>query len=321
MPGAGARRRAAHGGSTSRSLVRAADRDRALSLARIAREPLLHFALFGALLFALHGWLRGPDGGAAGAIVVDGPRIDSLVAGFERVWQRPPTAAERAGLIETFVREEVLYREGLAMGLDRDDPVIRRRIGQKMAFLAGGLAPQAPTRAELQAWLDAHPADYAIEARYDVEQRYFDPQRRGAALAADLDRARALLERGAADPGGVTRGDATLLPASLQQASASAVARTFGADFAAALEGMPVGVWQGPVRSSYGVHLVRIVARAPARAPALDEVAAAVERDLLRARGQEAEDDFYRTLRDRYDVRIEDPGPDAASVAPGGSEP
>lgn len=312
-------------GSTSRILLRfagrAADRVRALSLAQIVREPLLHFALLGALLFAVHGWLRGPEGGGAGAIVVDGPRIESLVAGFERTWQRPPTANERAGLIESFVREEVLYREGLAMGLDRDDPVIRRRIGQKMAFVAEGLAPQAPTRAELQAWLDAHPAHYAIEARYDLEQRYFDPQRRGAALAADLERARALLEQGARDPGGVTLGDATLLPRSLQQAGVSAVARTFGTEFAAALAGMPAGAWQGPVRSAYGVHLVRILSQQPARAPALDEVADAVERDLLHARGQEAEDAFYRTLRERYEVRIEDPGPDAASVAAGGAEP
>lgn len=281
------------------------------------REPLLHFLLLGALLFAAHGWLRGGASDRADVIVVDGGRIASIEANFERVWQRPPTASERAGLIETFVREEVLYREGLELGLDRDDPVIRRRIGQKMAFVADGLVPQAPTQAELQAWLDAHLADYAIAARIGFEQRYFDPQRRGAALDSDVARALALLEEATSGSDVRATGDPTQLPASLTGVSEPDIERVFGTGFARAVAQLPLGTWRGPVRSEYGVHLVRVVAREQARTPTLEAVAKQVERDLLHARTQQVSEAFYQTLRARYRVQIDtaaEASPDVAAT-------
>jgi hypothetical protein len=283
----------------------------------LLREPLLHFLLLGALLFAAHGWLRGGAGDREDVIVVDAGRIASIEAQFERVWQRPPTAQERAGLIETFVREEVLYREGLELGLDRDDPVIRRRIGQKMEFVADGLVPQAPTHAELQAWLDAHPAEYVIAARVGFEQLYFDPQRRGAALDTDIARALSTLEEGASGTD-AAMGDPTQLPSSLSEAFEPDVERVFGSRFAREVAQLPVGSWQGPVRSEYGLHLVRVIAREEARTPTLESVARQVERDLLHARTQQASEAFYQTLRARYTVRVADPAgprPDLAATA------
>src|SRR5690606_15443184 len=103
-------------------------------------------------------------------------------------------------------------------------------------------------------------------------------------------------------------GDASLLPAALEDASASEIARVFGADFAAALDALPVGGWHGPLRSSFGVHLVELRARTPGRRPTLDEARAARERDWLRAQAEAATDSFYAALRERYDVRIEDDG-------------
>lgn len=280
-------------------------------MGRLLREPLLHFLVLGALLFVVYGWMGGGVTDRTREIVVDAGRIASLQAQFERVWQRPPTAAERAGLVETFVREEVLYREGLALGLDRDDPVIRRRVGQKMGFIADGLAPRAPTEQELQAWLDAHPADYEIEARTSLEQVFFDPQRHGAALDGELGRAQAALAGGAA---AATIGDRTLLPAWLEHVPASEVERQFGRAFATAVAQLPVGAWE-PVRSGYGVHLVRVVAREDAHGPALGAVRAEVERDLLHARAQEANEAFYQELRARYTVRIEGAGEGPVDVA------
>jgi hypothetical protein len=270
----------------------------------LLREPLLHFLLLGALLFIAFGWLNRGALEAPGEIVVDAPRVASLSAQFERVWQRAPTPLELEGLIESFVREEILYREGLSLGLERDDPIVRRRIGQKMAFLAEGVAQEKPSEAELEAWLAAHAADYALEPRYGLRQLFFDPERRGAGLEGEL----ALALEALAAHGEAARaelGDATLLPAALEDARASEVERVFGRDFAAALGQLPIGVWQGPLRSSYGVHLVLVEAREEARAPALAEVRAQVERDLLRAREERANEVFYRTLRERYTVRIE----------------
>jgi hypothetical protein len=289
--------------------VDVADRVHALSLRRLLREPLLHFLALGALLFWLyHGLNRGAPG-AASEIVLDRVRLESLAAQFQRVWQRPPTAEELQGLTEAWVREEVLYREGLALRLDRDDPVVRRRVGQKLSFLADAGAAAEASETELEAWLDAHPGDYRVEPRYALRQVYFDPVRRGERLEADVASAGAALARG----NGEAVGDASLLPASLDGAPASEVARVFGEEFAQAVAALPVGGWQGPIPSGYGVHLVELRARESGRTPDLAEVRAAVERDLLRARADEAGEAFYRALRQRYSVRVE-AGPETANA-------
>lgn len=242
-------------------------------------------------------------------IVVDAGRVASLSAQFQTVWQRPPTATELDGLIQSFVREEIYYREGLALGLDRDDPIVRRRIGQKLAFVADGLAPEAPSDAELKTWLDAHAADYAQGPRYTLRQVFFDPARHAGSLDRDVAAARAGLAQGRDG-----FGDATLLPPALANASPAEVERTFGSEFAATLARLPTGAWQGPVRSGYGEHLVIVDAFVPARTPALDEVRAQVERDFVRARAEQLGEAFYQKLRARYTVRIE-AGP-AAEGAP-----
>jgi parvulin-like peptidyl-prolyl isomerase len=270
-------------------------------LRRLVREPLLHFLVLGVALFALYGRLGGDASDAPDEIVLDRARLEGLAAQFERVWQRTPTPVEREALVETWLREEILYREGVAMGLDRDDPVVRRRIAQKMDFLADTGAPTQPSDADLQAWLDAHPGDYRIEPVYTLRQLYFDPGRRGERLAADLDAARAALARGA-----TVAGDPSLLPQELDTAPASEVARTFGRQFAAALDALPVGSWQGPLPSGYGLHLVELRARTPGRPAMLEEVRAALVRDWRRDRSEAASRAFYEALRQRYTVRMED---------------
>ena len=281
-----------------------------MSGARWLREPVVHFMVLGALLFAGYAWLQDDSAPPPDTIVVDGDRIEDLATRFSRTWQRPPSDAELAGLIESWVREEVLYREGLALGLDRGDPIVRRRVAQKMRYLADDLADDTPDDAELQAWLEAHPEDYTIEARYTLRQAFFDPVGHGDAIEAVIDDARARL----ASDGEIDVGDATLLPATLADASSGEVVRTFGADFAATLADLPVGEWVGPVRSGYGLHLVRLDAREPARQPALDEVRAAVERDLLNARREDANDAVFEALRKNYVVQME-PGPGTAGGA------
>jgi len=271
-----------------------------MSLRRILCEPLLHFLLLGALLFWAYGALNRGALDAPSEIVVDRARIENIAAQFQRAWQRPPTAAELRGLIDTWVREEVYYREGVALQLDRDDPVVRRRVAQKLTFMADAQTSVEASEAELQAWLAKHPDDYRLEPRYDLRQVYFDPERH-AHLEADVAKARAALAHGSQ----TALGDATLLPTALEAAPASEVARVYGQDFATAVAALPVGGWQGPVASAYGVHLVEIRAREPGRLPALAEVRDAVERDLLRARADRSSEAFYQSLRERYSVRIE----------------
>jgi hypothetical protein len=275
---------------------------------QLLREPLLHFFVLGAGLFVLFASLDRGAMQAPAEVVVDPSRIDGLVAQFERTWQRPPTPDEVRDLVDGWVREEILYREGIALGLDVDDSIIRQRVAQKMAFIADGAAPPEPTDDELEEWLQAHADGYRIEPAYSLQQLYFDPARHGAGLPARLQQLASALDDDTAPP----EGDATLLPARVRSAGAGEVMRTFGAEFAAALPDLPVGEWHGPVPSAYGLHLIRVESMTPGRQPTLDEVRALVERDWSAAEAERMNEAFYQTVRARYTVRMTE---DAASLA------
>ncbi len=146
----------------------------------------MHFLLLGALLFAAYGWLNQDGYGSRDEIVVTRQQVEGLATQFQRVWQRPPTSAETQALIDSWVRDEVYYREALAMGLERDDPIVRRRMSQKIQFILDRGAPAAPTDAELQQWLDDHADKYRIEPVYALQQVYFDPARRGEKTESDI---------------------------------------------------------------------------------------------------------------------------------------
>jgi len=266
---------------------------------RLIREPLLHFLVLGALLFGLYGWLNREGFKAPNEIVVSRGQVVNLSAQFERISHRGPTQQELEGLIDNWVREEILYREGLAMNLDRDDPVVRRRIQQKVEFIVDSAAPEALTSEELQRWLDEHADSYRIEPSYVLRQVYFEPARHGERLEHDIATARQALDSGKSH-----EADATMLPAAMKGAAAE-IARTFGNDFEDALRTLPVGGWRGPIKSGFGLHLVELTQRQEGRRASLAEVRTDVERDLLHARAQQANAAFYEKLRANYTVRIE----------------
>ena len=277
---------------------------------RLLREPLLHFFLIGALLFGAYGVLNRGSANSPDEIVVSRGQLQNLQLQFERVWQRPATSQELQGLIDNWVKEEIFYREGVTLGLDRDDAIVRRRVGQKLEFILDAAAPPPPTDAELQAWLDAHAGDYQIEPTYSLRQVYFDPARHEKPEAV-IEAARRALAAGK-DVGG----DTTLLPATLAAVTASETQRIFGDEFAERLKSLPVGSWQGPVPSAFGLHLVALTVNNPARPATLAEARANVERDLVNARSSEANAAFYDKLRLKYAVRIE--SADAAVTGPAG---
>ena len=200
------------------------------------------------------------------------------------------------------IREEILYREGLAVGFDRNDPVIRRRVAQKMSFVADGMVPDKPSDAELEQWLQDNLAEYQIPATYSLQQVYIDPQRHADDLDSFLKETLEALQRGN-DPESL--GDSSLLLAAVEAASSHDVARIFGSVFVEGLAEIAPGEWSGPVESGYGLHYVKISAHTPARSPQLDEVRAAVERDLLNDRMSQINESFYAALRERYTVRME----------------
>jgi len=285
---------------------------------RLIREPLLHFLVLGAGLFALYAGVNNGAPERDDRIVVDEEQVMRLAEQFQRTWMRPPTRPELEGLAKDFVKEEILYREALDLGLDRDDLVIRRRMRQKMEFLNADLVEmQSPADADLQAYLEAHPDRFRTAATTSFEQIYLNPERPGADAE---QRAAELLERLNANEATTieidTIGDPTLLPGKLDAASSREISATFGGQLAEAAGDAPQDIWSGPYASGFGLHLVRVTDRTPARLPVLAEIRAAVERDWSAERRRNANERFYDTLRKRYSVEIRLPqAAETASLA------
>jgi hypothetical protein len=274
---------------------------------RIVREPLLHFLLLGATLFAVFSFLR-PDGAAnQEQIVVSAGKIEHLAALFARTWQRPATREEIDGLINDFIREEAAYREGLALGLDRDDTILRRRIRQKLDFIAQDLVSQVePTDADLSAYLAAHPDKFRTEPRLSFRQVYVNPESRRDGFDADVrDLMMALNADATIDASGL--GDRIQLEPSYADVSPRDIANLFGTQFAAAIVALEPGTWQGPIPSGYGMHLVIVDERRDGRVPELDAKRDAVRREWENARRREMIEQFYRKLLENYEIIVERP--------------
>ena len=277
--------------------------------ARVLHEPLLHFLLLGAGLFvATRYWSDTTAAPDDNQIVVSEGKVLSLIQIFRRTWQRPPTRQELAGLIQDYVNEEVLYREALAMGLDKDDTLIRRRLRQKLEFVAEDLADAVePTDDDLVQFLSANQEQYRLEDRTTFMQIFFSPERRGDSLDQDIQDALDVLRNDDSESVVANVGDSTLLPTYNEDLRDSDVASLLGREFIPGLKEVETGVWTGPIESSYGLHLVNIRERTPGRVPNLDEVRDAVRRDWFADRRAQSKQQFYSSLLERYDVVIDTP--------------
>ena len=278
-------------------------------LDRMLREPLLHFLALGALVFVVAGLrTRGTaDDADAHRIVVTAGDVQHLADGFTRTWQRTPTDAELRGLVDEWVRDEIYTREATALGLDRGDSVVRRRLRQKMEFVVeDALAAPPPTDAELQAWLDTHPDAFRRDTDISFEQVYLDRDRRGVHADADARALVAKLARSGPDFDFSGLGDRLLLPGDFDHVPLREVAATFGDGFAAAVDALPVSTWSGPVESGFGLHVVFVRNRRPGGVPPLAEVRDAVARELSADRRRTMVDAAYAALRARYEI-VEEP--------------
>lgn len=272
---------------------------------RWLREPLVHFLLLGVALFVIFRWLGGDAGPMSNRITVSGAQVQQLATAFARTWQRPATDAEMKGLIDEYVREEIAYREAVAMGLDRDDTIIRRRMRQKLEFLVEDAASATPpTDAELQAYLDGHPDSFRQEPQVSFRQVFVDASRGDDAAARARELLRELSAAGPeADLDGI--GDSIMLDTELPLGRQADIARLFGQEFAARVVAIEPGRWQGPIESGYGLHLVLVRERVEGRMPSLDEVRPLVERELLGQRRREQLAAMYDELLQKYSVTIE----------------
>ena len=274
---------------------------------KLLREPLLHFLLLGVLIFVAFKFIASGTS-QPGKILITQGRIESLETAFSRTWRRPPTASELEGLIRDYIREEVFAREAIALGLDKDDTIIRRRLRQKLEFISDDIAAQAePTDEQLRAYFNEHSDAFRGDRQFTFRQVYLDPQRRGANLRRDMAQTLAELRRSGSKVDVSALGDSLMLDNEFKALPASELVKQFGEKFAARLSEMPAGQWQGPIESGFGVHLVLMSERTDGSIPALEDVRAAVRREWMNTRRVEANEKFYQTLLQRYTVIIEQP--------------
>jgi len=272
---------------------------------RWLREPALQFLLIGTGLFLAYGWLHGRASFSRDTIVITEGRIEQLAAGFAGLHRRPPTREELDGMVQDAVREEILYREAMALHLDEDDVIVRRHMAQKLQFVSEDTHPVAePTQAQLRDFLAQHPQQFQAERGYSFTQVFLNPQRHGSQLQADAQRLLAALRTAPDDAALVKGGDPFLLDSHFERLPAGETARLFGVDFEKALQTTATGQWQGPVTSSLGTHLVLLRLRDEPGPPRLADIQAEVRRAWMNEQRELANARFYAELRRRYDVKV-----------------
>lgn len=288
-------------------------------LGRFVREPLVHFAVLAGMLFVV---LSEPNASEEVAddsrIVISAAEVDLMAVAWTQRWQRPPSEDELAGMVREAIREQVLYREALALGLDRDDVVIRRHLRQKYEFVTQDLAYDAdPDEATLLAYYNAQPDRYAQSAQVSFSHILFSTDRRGAAAEADAAQALADLQSATGPEGADLLGDATSLPSGFEKISAVEVEALFGPDFAASLLRQEAGRWSGPIPSGYGLHLVWVSERISGGPIAFEAVRQRVKDDWVYEQRVAANEAIFLKLLDRYEVVVEPPASAAQDVGDG----
>jgi hypothetical protein len=284
------------------------------------REPLLHFLLIGVVLFLLYGWrgnsASGPVGQAGtpmAQIIVTADALDQMNNLFAKTWQRPPTVEEQKGLIEDFVRNEIYYREALAIGLDRDDEVLKRRLRQRMEFIYEDINSWAdPADEDLTAFMEKHREKYLTDPQVSFRQVYVSPSKRGKSAESDARQVLARLTQGT-DPGSV--GDPTLLQPEVPLSPLWDIRKQFGDEFGRSLLDLKPEAWTGPIRSGFGLHLVFVRERLHGRLPDLNEARETLKRDWMAERQKQLKDAAYAKIRERYAVTVERPVPATAPSA------
>jgi len=280
---------------------------RGAQLIRLLREPLAHFLLIGLVLFVAYNAFN-PGAGQTGSyeILLTTDDVRQLQSTFAAQWQRAPSPAEMRGLIEQKIREEVLYRQALQLGLDKDDVIIRRRLAQKMQFLAEDVAAaHEPTIAELKAWYTKNSGQFTLPRRFSFRHLYFSPDRRGQQAHDDAMKA---LTRIRAEPeeskAAAALADRFMFQDYYADRTPEELEKEFGVQFAAAVQKLKPASWQGPVESGYGWHLVFVDSVVPRRVPIFEEVEADVKNAWLADQKERAWQKAYEEMRAQYTVLL-----------------
>ena len=268
-------------------------------ISRIVKEPLVHFLLIGGLIFAAYSIFDDrPTTPTSQQIIITQADLTVLSAQFESVWKRKPQPQELNSMIEETIRDRVLVNAALDLGMDQGDTVINRRLRQKMEFFAASIAEAIePEDGELEVYYQANHQNYQTPPQFALEQFYLGDRATPNTVASAL----AALKNGT-DPEQFRQ--PSLLPEQVEMTSMRVLDSTFGTGFAESLDSLSIGEWSGPVKSGYGLHLVRLTGKSPATLPALEQIADKVFPDWQNSKRQEVQDQYYQSLRQGYEVTL-----------------
>jgi len=288
-------------------------------LKRFFKEPLVQFLLIGGCLYGAFALFGAPEEAAGeNQVRVDSARIGSMISQWESRWNRPPTQAEIEGLIDSYVKEEILYRQAVTMGLNEDDAITRRRMAQKLEFLTSDLASAVqPVEGALEQYYADNEATYRAPDQVTFVQVFFNPDERKAATVedakAELGKLRAA---GKPDPATLQAGDRSMVKSDFSSADQADIARDMGRGFAESVMGLEAGQWHGPVLSGYGVHLVYVFEEEKGAVPDLASVKEKVLEDWHEEQREEFNTEFLKNLKSRFDIVIDELPTDRLLGAP-----
>jgi len=269
----------------------------------LLREPLIHFLLIGAALFLFFEVFDDPADPQSSRIDVTNGQVEYLKASFARARQRQPTEQELQGLVDGYVREEVFYREALALGLDKNDSVVRRRLKQKLELMSDDIAGiTIPSEEQLQEFMETHPESFRIEPQIAFRHVFLDIAQRGNSALDEAARLLAVLSDEGGESNPDTLGDRLMLPKTFHLTHVSEIAKLFGESFSLELINSKPGQWIGPVQSGYGLHLILVTEHVAGRLPHLDEIRETVEWEWTAANRKELKENIYNKLREKYTV-------------------
>jgi hypothetical protein len=268
------------------------------------KEPLLHFLIIGALIFVVFSIVNKEEIDLSGnKIVVSTAEIERLSATWSKKWNRPPTGTELKGLVDSYIKEEVYYREALALGLDQNDTILRRRLMQKMEFLSNDLAElNQPDESALNKYFLDNQEKYELPARVSFTHIYFSLDKRGAKVVEDAESVLSGLNASRAPE----LGDSFMMQYDFVQETPFEVERLFGKGFTEQLFTLATNTWQGPIESGYGLHLVRISEKIDSRMPELASVIDKVRTDFMFEQRQMVNKEIYERFKERYEIVVED---------------
>ena len=288
-------------------------------LTRLFTEPLIQFLIIGACIYGAYALFGTPEEDFRDTTVhVDSARINAFISEWESRWNRPPTRDEIDGLIQSYIKEDVLYRQAVAMGLNEDDPITRRRMAQKLEFLTSDLAMMVqPAEGVLEQYFADNAEAYRTPDLMTFSQVFFDPDSREDSTLEDAAQALLKLQAvGVPTEESMQVGDGFMLQSDFVSVTATEAARQMGTGFVEAVVQLEPGSWHGPVLSGYGVHLVYVYSYEKSPPPVFEDVQAAVLENWQFEQREQFNADFLENLKSRYEIVIDEIPADRILVVP-----